>query len=55
MIDTHARIISDDMNGSAFEYGLDCPKSLRISTRCDVPLPILGHILHFIDEMFWLH
>ena len=44
MIDTHARIISDDMDGSTFEPSVDYPESLRISTRCDVPLAILGHI-----------
>ena len=44
MIDTHARTISDDMVGSTFKHSGDCPESLQISTRCDVPLAILGHI-----------
>ena len=44
MIDTHARTIYDDMNGSIFEHGVDCLESLQISTRYDVPLSILGHI-----------
>ena len=44
MIDTHARTISDDMDGSTFEHSIDCPESLRISTQCDVPLAILGNI-----------
>ena len=44
MIDAHARTISDDMVGSTFEHSVDYPESLRISTRCDVPLTILGHI-----------
>ena len=44
MIDAHAHTISDDMVGSTFEQSVDCPESLRISTRCDVPLSILRHI-----------
>ena len=42
-IDAHARTIFDDMIGSNFEHSVDCPESHRISTRCDVPLAILGH------------
>ena len=44
MIDTHARTISDDMVGLTIEHSVGCPESLQISTRCDVPLTILGHI-----------
>ena len=44
MIDAHARIIYDDMVGSTFGHSVDCLESLRISTRCDVPLAIIGHI-----------
>ena len=44
MIDAHARTIFDDMVGSTFEHSVDYPESLQISTRCDVPLSILGHI-----------
>ena len=55
MINTHTRIISNDMDGSTFEHIVDCLESLRISTRCDVPLAILGHIPSFIAEMIWLH
>ena len=44
MIDTHARTISDDMDGSTFEHNVDCLESLRIFTRCYVPLSILGQI-----------
>ena len=29
MIDTHARIISNDVDGSTFEYKVDCLKSLK--------------------------
>ena len=47
MIDTHAHIIPDDMDGSTFEHNVDCLESPRISTRCDVPLSILGLILLF--------
>ena len=44
MIDAHARTISDDMVGSTVEHSVNCLESLQISTRCDVPLAILGHI-----------
>ena len=44
MIDAHACTISDDMVGSTFEHNVECLESLRISTRCDVPLAILGDI-----------
>ena len=44
MIDTHACTISDDMDGSTFEHSVDYLESIRIFTRCDVPLAILGHI-----------
>ena len=44
MIDEHACTISDDMVGLTFEHIVDCLESLWISTRCDVPLAILGHI-----------
>ena len=44
MIDAHARTISDDTVGLTFEHNVDFPESLRISTQCDVPLAILGHI-----------
>ena len=44
MIDAHACTISDDMVSSTFEHGVDYLESLRISTRFDVPLVILGHI-----------
>ena len=44
MIDTHAHTIFDDMDGSTFEHNVDCPEPLRIFTRCDAPLTILGHI-----------
>ena len=43
MIDAHAHTIYDDMVGSNFEHNVDYLESLRISTRCDVPLAILGH------------
>ena len=51
MIDAHARTIFDDMVGSNFEHSVDCPESLRISTRCDVPLAVRGISPYFIDEM----
>ena len=44
MIDTLARTIYDDMDGSTFKHSVNCLESLRISTRCDVPLAILGQI-----------
>ena len=47
MIDTHAHIISDDMDGSTYEHNVDCLESIRIVTRCGVPLAIIGHILVF--------
>ena len=47
MIDTHAHIISDDMDSSASEHNVDCLESIRIVTRCDVPLAIIGQILVF--------
>ena len=45
MIDTYARTIFVDMDGSTFEHSFDCLELLRISTRCDVPPAILGHTL----------
>ena len=45
MIDTHARSISDGMDGSTFEHNVGCLESLWISTRCDVLPAILGHTL----------
>ena len=54
MIYTHACAISDDMVGSTFKHSVNCPKSLWISTRCDVLLAILGHVPYFMDEMIWL-
>ena len=39
--------ICDDMDSSNFEHSVDCVESLWISTRCDVPLAILRHILIF--------
>ena len=44
MIDTYAHTISNDMDRLTFEHNVDCSESLQISTRCDVPLSILGHI-----------
>ena len=55
IIDTHARNIYDDMDGSTFEHNVYCPESLQISTRRDVPLAILEPIPYFIDEMIWHH
>ena len=43
MIDARARTIFDDMVGLTFEHNVDYLESLRISTRCHVPLAILGH------------
>ena len=55
MIDTHARTISNDMNGSNFEHNVACLESLRISTRCDVSLAIRGISPYFIDKMIWVN
>ena len=55
MMDTYARTIFDDMDGSTFEHSVDCPKKLWISTRCDSPLTIPNICPYFVDEMCWLH
>ena len=50
MIDARARTIYDDMVGLTFEHSVDCLESLRISTRCDVPISILGHIPYLSES-----
>ena len=44
MMDTYARTIFDDMDGSTFEHSVDCPKQLWISTRCDSHLPYRTYV-----------
>ena len=45
MTDSHARSISDDIDGSTFEHNIDYPELFWISTRCDVQPTISRHTL----------